>query len=131
MAHRMRLSGVSSIVAGLSIWLAFFQAARAEPESGEKVYQRQRGELPEPDTSGAPRLALHAAELGFAHPLAGQALQWSMPLPPDLQAFLERLRGQATKLSTPPQRRIQKHASAKPRSKAAQKRPKRSHDHRD
>jgi 23S rRNA pseudouridine1911/1915/1917 synthase len=45
------------------------------------------------DLSGAPRLALHAAELGFVHPVSGESLQWSMPLPPDLAGLFERLRG--------------------------------------
>jgi 23S rRNA pseudouridine1911/1915/1917 synthase len=49
-----------------------------------------------PDPSGAPRLALHAAELGFFHPVMGEELYWSMPLPADLQAFLERLRAGGT-----------------------------------
>ena len=44
------------------------------------------------DKSGAPRLALHAAELGFVHPLSGEPLSWDMPLPPDLRDFLDRLR---------------------------------------
>ena len=45
-----------------------------------------------PDNSGAPRMALHAAELGFTHPTTGEELQWEMPLPDDLQGFLDRLR---------------------------------------
>jgi hypothetical protein len=45
-----------------------------------------------PDRSGAPRLALHAAELGFEHPITGKAMQFTMPLPRDLAMFLERLR---------------------------------------
>lgn len=59
---------------------------------GDKVYHRPLGEGPTPDNSGAPRLALHAAELGFLHPVRGEAMHWEMPLPPDLQAFLDRLR---------------------------------------
>jgi 23S rRNA pseudouridine1911/1915/1917 synthase len=45
-----------------------------------------------PDLSQAPRLALHAAELGFTHPVTMDELHWAMPLPPDLQLFLDRLR---------------------------------------
>jgi 23S rRNA pseudouridine1911/1915/1917 synthase len=37
-------------------------------------------------------MALHAAALGFEHPVSGEQLHWEMPLPADLQAFLERLR---------------------------------------
>jgi 23S rRNA pseudouridine1911/1915/1917 synthase len=68
-------------------------AELGHPICGEKVYQRRPGEPPEPDPSGAPRLTLHAAELGFVHPVTGESLHWTMPLPPDLQAFLDRLRG--------------------------------------
>jgi 23S rRNA pseudouridine1911/1915/1917 synthase len=39
----------------------------------------------------APRLALHAAELGFVHPATRERLHWTMPPPDDLRQFLERL----------------------------------------
>ncbi len=67
-------------------------AELGHPICGEKVYQRRPGEKPEPDRSGAPRLALHAAELGFVHPVTGEAMHWTMPLPDDLREFIERLR---------------------------------------
>ena len=44
------------------------------------------------DRSKSPRLALHAAELGFAHPLTGEELRFRMPFPEDLSEFYERLR---------------------------------------
>jgi 23S rRNA pseudouridine1911/1915/1917 synthase len=56
------------------------------------VYNRKPGQAPIPDESGAPQLALHATELGFAHPATRQAMHWTMPLPPDLAEFLETLR---------------------------------------
>jgi 23S rRNA pseudouridine1911/1915/1917 synthase len=62
------------------------------PVCGEKVYSRKPDGEVRKDTSGAPRLALHAAELGFEHPVTGEQLFWSMPLPADLQTFVERLR---------------------------------------
>jgi 23S rRNA pseudouridine1911/1915/1917 synthase len=68
-------------------------AELGHPLCGEKVYQRQPGCPPEPDKSGAPRLALHATELGFVHPVTGKAMHWTMPLPADLQDFVQRLRG--------------------------------------
>ena len=40
----------------------------------------------------APRLALHAIELGFVHPATRERMHWTMPLPEDLRQFLERLR---------------------------------------
>jgi 23S rRNA pseudouridine1911/1915/1917 synthase len=56
------------------------------PVCGEKVYGSRS------DQSGAPRLALHAAELGFVHPATGEHLRWAMPLPADLETFVKRLR---------------------------------------
>ena len=44
------------------------------------------------DKSGAPRLALHAAELGFIHPITGEQLLFKMKFPNDLSAFYDRLR---------------------------------------
>jgi 23S rRNA pseudouridine1911/1915/1917 synthase len=35
-----------------------------------------------------PRLALHAAELGFSHPRTGEPMYWNMPLPQDLANWL-------------------------------------------
>ena len=63
------------------------------PVCGEKVYVRRASGEFIPDHSGAPRLALHATELGFVHPFSGEAMYWDMPMPPDLQEFVERLRG--------------------------------------
>ncbi|HXJ23122.1 MAG TPA: hypothetical protein VMT03_23085, partial [Polyangia bacterium] len=39
-----------------------------------------------------PRMALHATTLGFAHPRTGAALSFTSPWPPDLQAWLDRVR---------------------------------------
>ena len=62
------------------------------PVCGDKVYCRKpTGEVFE-DKSGAPRLALHATELGFEHPATGGHLHWTMPLPGDLQKFVDRLK---------------------------------------
>jgi 23S rRNA pseudouridine1911/1915/1917 synthase len=62
------------------------------PLCGEKVYRKPLGGKPIPDKSGAPRLALHAASLGFQHPITGKAMSFESPLPKDLSQFLERLR---------------------------------------
>jgi 23S rRNA pseudouridine1911/1915/1917 synthase len=67
-------------------------AELGHPVCGEKVYNRKLGGPAIEDKSGAPRLALHAAELGFVHPVAEKNLQWSMPLPADLQTLLNALR---------------------------------------
>ena len=42
--------------------------------------------------SAFPRQALHAAHLGFDHPVTGQPFTFDSPLPPDMQALLELLR---------------------------------------
>jgi 23S rRNA pseudouridine1911/1915/1917 synthase len=58
------------------------------PIVGDKVYTRHfAGPLLE-----APRLMLHAAELGFVHPSTEHEVRWERPIPPDMAAVLERLR---------------------------------------
>jgi 23S rRNA pseudouridine1911/1915/1917 synthase len=67
-------------------------AELGHPVCGDKVYCQPFGGERQRDASGAPRLALHAAELGFVHPVTGAELFWSMALPPDLEELLKRLR---------------------------------------
>lgn len=62
------------------------------PVCGDKDYRGPLGQKPIVDRSGAPRLALHAAELGFEHPLTGEPLHFETRLPRDLADFLRRLR---------------------------------------
>lgn len=58
------------------------------PIVGERVYVRgHAGSLVE-----APRLMLHAAELGFVHPATQREMRWELPMPGDMRAVLERLR---------------------------------------
>jgi 23S rRNA pseudouridine1911/1915/1917 synthase len=59
---------------------------------GDSKYHQPMGAEAIPDTSQAPRLALHAAELGFVHPVSGEELNFQMPFPPDLEKFANRLR---------------------------------------
>ena len=61
------------------------------PLCGDRVYRSAFGEPGQVDESSAPRLALHAAGLGFVHPRSQQTLQYEMPLPRDLSKFLTRL----------------------------------------
>jgi 23S rRNA pseudouridine1911/1915/1917 synthase len=68
-------------------------AEEGHPLCGEKVYNRALFAAPLEDHSGAPRIALHAAELGFVHPVTQASLRFSMPLPGDLQRLWERLKG--------------------------------------
>jgi 23S rRNA pseudouridine1911/1915/1917 synthase len=63
---------------------------------GEKTYTHPLGGRPQADASGAPRQALHAAELGFVHPVSGETIKLKSQLPADLQQWLQRLRQQAS-----------------------------------
>jgi 23S rRNA pseudouridine1911/1915/1917 synthase len=40
-----------------------------------------------------PRQLLHAAELGFKHPMTGEEMMFESPLPADMLAVVEKLRG--------------------------------------
>jgi len=62
------------------------------PLCGDKVYWQPLFKRGEPDGSGAPRLALAAVELGFAHPITARPMHFECSLPPDLERFVERLR---------------------------------------
>jgi 23S rRNA pseudouridine1911/1915/1917 synthase len=70
-------------------------AELGHPVCGEQVYNRRPDGTSLPACAEAPRLALHACELGFVHPVTGEAVHWSMPLPPDLSAYLDRLRARS------------------------------------
>jgi 23S rRNA pseudouridine1911/1915/1917 synthase len=67
-------------------------AEASHPVCGDPVYHRLPDGRVLADDSGAPRLALHAAELGFEHPATGEKLHFTMPLPADLVAFIASLR---------------------------------------
>jgi 23S rRNA pseudouridine1911/1915/1917 synthase len=62
------------------------------PLCGERVYDRPLNGRPLPDGSGAKRVALHAALLGFEHPATGRRVSWTAPLPKDMAELVERLR---------------------------------------
>lgn len=62
------------------------------PLCGDRVYRAAFGQTPLIDESKATRLALHAAELGFAHPRSKGELLFDSPLPKDMQKLVERLR---------------------------------------
>lgn len=67
-------------------------AEKGSPVCGEKVYRTTANGTILPDGSGFPRLALHAAELGFIHPISGEPMHWNMALPEDLSKLLQHLR---------------------------------------
>lgn len=67
-------------------------AEKGSPVCGEKVYRTTVNGTLLPDGSGFPRLALHAAELGFIHPISGEPMHWNMALPEDFSKLLQHLR---------------------------------------
>ncbi|MFL5243704.1 MAG: RluA family pseudouridine synthase [Gemmataceae bacterium] len=67
-------------------------AELGHPVCGDKVYRNRSDGTTVVDKSGAPRLALHATELGFDHPVSNEPMHWTMPLPADLEKFVEKLR---------------------------------------
>jgi 23S rRNA pseudouridine1911/1915/1917 synthase len=70
-------------------------AESGHPLCGEKVYNQPLFRPALPDHSGAPRLALCAVELGFEHPISGEAMHFEMPLSDDLAKFVQCLRVKA------------------------------------
>lgn len=48
----------------------------------------------------APRVMLHAAELGFTHPATEEALRWTSPLPADFEEMVTFLRGPRSEKKT-------------------------------
>jgi 23S rRNA pseudouridine1911/1915/1917 synthase len=68
-------------------------AELGHPVCGDRVYRHKRDGTQFEDHSTAPRLFLHAAELGFRHSLTREEMSWEMALPADLEAVLQRLRG--------------------------------------
>lgn len=67
-------------------------AERNCPVCGEVKYHRRPDGTVMEDSSGAPRLALHAAELEFMHPITQTPLRFSSPWPPDLSRWLDSVR---------------------------------------
>ncbi|MFM2410370.1 MAG: Ribosomal large subunit pseudouridine synthase, partial [Pseudomonadota bacterium] len=63
------------------------------PLIGDPVYNnRQKSFLFGPNQSYFPRQALHAASLGFIHPITGEKLGFESGLPEDIQALLTSIR---------------------------------------
>lgn len=58
------------------------------PLAGERVYDRPTHGAPVPDPSGARRIMLHAASLGFDHPRTGRPAEFSAAMPEDMRALV-------------------------------------------
>ena len=61
-----------------------------------RVSAKGMGEALAADLNAFPRQALHAASLGFVHPVSGARLSFSAPLPEDMAQLLHRLREAAS-----------------------------------
>ena len=68
-------------------------AESGHPVCGERVYQPHR-KVAAQQMVRAPRVMLHAAELGFVHPVTGADLRFTSPLPADMRRVLADLRTQ-------------------------------------
>jgi 23S rRNA pseudouridine1911/1915/1917 synthase len=66
------------------------------PIHGDVVYGRGRRRR-QPGIATLDRPALHAAVLGFTHPIGGQTLRFEAPLPPDMQTLLNALATRETR----------------------------------
>jgi 23S rRNA pseudouridine1911/1915/1917 synthase len=66
-------------------------ASRGHPVCGDPVYGAQRVAA-SAQQARAPRLALHAAKLGFIHPTSHKLLEFDASLPEELARFLQQLR---------------------------------------
>ncbi|MBL8820601.1 MAG: RluA family pseudouridine synthase [Planctomyces sp.] len=66
-------------------------AELGHPICGDVKYRGKFGEPPIPDDSRAPRLALHATELGFDHPITREPLKFELPWPTDMLKFIRQV----------------------------------------
>jgi len=64
-------------------------AGLGHPVAGDRSHG---GETSRTFLPRAPRLALHAAVLGFAHPVTGERMRWERPVPEELAQWIDRLR---------------------------------------
>jgi 23S rRNA pseudouridine1911/1915/1917 synthase len=84
--HRYRRRALLrvQILTGRTHQIRVHLAAIHHPVAGDVVYGYKQEPPP-------PRLCLHAAELRFRHPLSGEPLAFTAPLPQDMREFLARL----------------------------------------
>ena len=74
---------------GRSHQIRIHLAGEGHPLLGDTEHGGERSRLFEPRP---PRLALHAAVLGFVHPRSGEAMRFEAAMPEDLAGWIERLR---------------------------------------
>lgn len=89
------------------------------PLVGERVYVRGQ----DVGAIDAPRLMLHAAELGFEHPATGQLLRFDSEIPSDMRELIARLGQSASERARPPARPPARH-EGRPERRDERARPK-------
>jgi 23S rRNA pseudouridine1911/1915/1917 synthase len=77
-------------------------AEAGHPLLGESRYRREQAQHRHWPFR---RIALHAAELGFAHPTTGQPLQFHAKLPGEFRHFLQAMEREQQGAQRPPGRR--------------------------
>lgn len=83
---------------GRSHQIRIHLAGLGHPVAGD---HQHGGELARTFAPRAPRLALHAAMLGFTHPATGERTRFELPLPADLAVWIARLRRSSAASSDP------------------------------
>jgi 23S rRNA pseudouridine1911/1915/1917 synthase len=78
-----------TIKTGVRHQIRIHLASLGHPIAGDRLYQNRR--MRERDKTGLTRQFLHASCLGFNHPSSGKWMDFSAPLPKDLQNVLTKL----------------------------------------
>jgi len=78
-----------SLATGRTHQIRVHMQSLGHPLIGDPVYRGKR--LDDPRTPQLRRQALHAARLGFSHPVSGALKRFSAPLPEDLRSLLDSL----------------------------------------
>ena len=99
-----RLSGATLVrltpETGRTHQLRVHLAALGHPIVGDRVYgSRRAGRVA---AIPFPRQALHAEEIGFAHPTTGARVSIRAPVPPDMQRLIETLRQAGSRTAKSP-----------------------------
>lgn len=86
-------------------------AEKGHPICGDVKYRGPFGQPPIADLSNAPRLALHATQLGFVHPVTQEVHDYQLPWPKDIQSLIRRLSAIGAEGTEPSERKNKKSLS--------------------